>query len=340
MKLPTRLAVAAAIAVALTGPASAQTTLNISSWIAPQAPFVQNVLLVWAKQVEEATGGRVKTRLLPKAVTTAFQHYDAVKDGLADVTWVVHGYTPGRFTLTKVAEMPFLGDHAVATSVAYNRVYERRFAKANEHQGVKLLGLSTSGPGELFMTRKPVAKLADLAGMKFRTGGGVVNDIASALGVIGLMKPPTEVFEILNSGVADGVFFTREAMLTFKVAPVIKHVTLIPGSLYNTSFALIMNEAKWNGLPAADQQAVARVSGENFARLAGRSYEDSDQKGLALLRAAGSSIITASPAFVKEIEKATAPVVDAWVKEAAAKGYDGRAVIEELRAEAKKVDVK
>ncbi|MCC6211538.1 MAG: TRAP transporter substrate-binding protein [Burkholderiales bacterium] len=340
MKLATRFAIAAAIAVALAGPASAQTNLNMSVWIATQAPFVQNGMLVWAKQVEEATGGRVKTRLLPKAVTTAFQHYDAVKDGLADVTFVIHGYTPGRFTLTKVAEMPFLGDHAVATSVAYNRVYEQRFAKANEHQGVKLLSLFTIGPGEIFMARKPVAKLADLAGMKFRTGGGIVNDIATALGVTGLMKPPTEVFEILNSGVADGVFFARESILTFKLAPLIKHTTLVPGGLYNTSFALIMNEAKWNGLPAADQQAVTRVSGENFARIAGRSFEDSDQKGLAQLREAGSAIITASPAFVQELDKSTAPVVDAWVKEAAAKGYDGRAALAALRAEVKKVDVR
>jgi TRAP-type C4-dicarboxylate transport system substrate-binding protein len=340
MKPPIRLALAAAFAAALAAPAAAQTNLNMSVWISPQAPFVQNAMLVWAKQVEEATGGRVKTRLLPKAVTTAFQHYDAVKDGLADVTFVIHGFTPGRFTLTKVGEMPFLGDSAVATSVAYNRVYDRMFAKANEHQGVKLLGVFTHGPGQFFMTQKPVAKLEDLPGMKFRTGGGTVNDIGTALGVTGLMKPPSEVFEILNSGVADGVFFARESILTFKLAPLVKHTTLVPGGLYNTSFALIMNEAKWSALSAADQQAVTRASGENFALLAGRSFEDSDQKGLAQLRDAKSNIVTASPAFVAQLDKATAPVVDAWAKEAAAKGYDGRAALEALRAEAKKVDVK
>lgn len=340
MRLPIRFVIATALAVVLAGPASAETTLNMSIWISQQAPFVQDAMFVWAKQVEEATGGRVKTRVLPKAVTTPLQHYDAVKDGLADVTFVIHGYTPGRFTLTKMAEMPFLGDHSVAVSVAYNRIYQQWFAKANEHQGVKLLSLFTTGPGELFTTRKPVAQLADLAGMKLRTGGGVVNDIATALGVTGLMKPAPEVFEILNSGVADGVFFARESILTFKLASLIKHATLVPGGLYNTSFALIMNEAKWNGLSAADQQAVMRVSGESFARLAGRSYEDSDQKGLAALRQAGATVITASPAFVKEIEKATAPVVDAWVKEAAAKGFDGRAALEALRAEVKKVDVR
>jgi TRAP-type C4-dicarboxylate transport system substrate-binding protein len=335
-----RLLAAAALAAGCAGfaaPAAAQTNLNMSVWIAQQAPFVQNAMLVWAKQAEEATAGRVKVRLLPKAVTTSPQHYDAVRDGLADVTFVIHGFTPGRFVLTKVAEMPFLGESAEATSVAYNRIYMGSLAKANEHQGVKLLAVFTHGPGQLFMTGKPVGKLEDLAGMKFRTGGGVVNDLAGALGTTSLMKPPSEVYEILSSGVADGVFFARESILTFKLAPLIKHATLVPGGLYNTSFALIMNEAKFNGLSPADQAAVMNVSGENFARLAGRSFEDSDQKGLVQLKDAKSNLATASPAFVDQIRKATQPVVDAWAKEAAAKGVDGPATLAALRAEVGKL---
>ena len=43
-------------------------------------------------------------------------------DGLADVAVSIHGYTPGRFVLTSIAEFPFLGDSAEANSVAYQRV--------------------------------------------------------------------------------------------------------------------------------------------------------------------------------------------------------------------------
>jgi len=32
------------------------------------------------------------------------------KNGLADVSFTVHGYTPGRFVYTQMAEFPFLGD--------------------------------------------------------------------------------------------------------------------------------------------------------------------------------------------------------------------------------------
>lgn len=324
----------------LTPAARAQTTLNMSIWIPPQAPFVQHAMLVWGKQAEDATAGRVKVRLLPKAVTSAPQHFDAIKDGLADVTFIVHGYTPGRFVLTKIAELPFLGDQAEALSVAYNRVHDRTLAKANEHQGVKLLAVFTHGPGQMYLTRKHVEKLEDLAGLKFRTGGGIVNDLAAALGVTGVLKPAPEVYELLSSGVADGVFFARESILTFKLAAVVKEAVLVPDGLFNTSFALIMNEAKFKALSAADQQAIMKVSGDNFARLAGQSFDKSDSAALGLMRDNKVNLTTASAAFVGQLRTATQPVVDKWVKESSALGVDGGAALQALRAEAKKVNAK
>lgn len=328
------------LAFAYAASAGAQTTLNMSNWISPQAPFVQNGLLVWAKQVEEATQGRVRIRMLPKAVTSPLQHFDAVRDGLADVTFIVHGYTPGRFVMTKVAEQPFLGDSAEATSVAYHRVHERMLAKVNEHEGVKLLAVFTNGPGQIFLARRPVAKLDDLAGLKFRTGGGIVDDVAAALGVVGLMRPATEVYELLSSGVADGVFFTRQSILTFKLGNVVRHAVIVPEGAFSTSFALIMSEARFNRLSAADREAILKASGERFSRLAGQSFDDSDAKGLTLLQENKASIVTASPAFVAELRKALQPVTESWVKEAGAKGVDGRAVLEALRSEVRKLAAK
>ena len=325
-----------ALGFGLAAPAAAQTTLNMSIWIPPQAPFVQDAMLGWAKQVEEASAGRVKVRMLPKAVTSPPQHFDAVKDGLADVTFIVHGYTPGRFVATKVAEMPFLGDSAVSVSVAYQRVHERMLAKANEHQGVKLLAVFTHGPGQMFLAKKSVARLEDLAGLKFRTGGGIVNDIAAAMQITGLLKPAPDVYEMMSSGVADGVFFARESILTFKLGTVVKSAVIVPDGLFNTSFALIMNDGRFNALAPADQQAMMKMSGENFARLAGKSFDDSDIKGLGVLRDNKAEVATASPAFVNQLRVATQPVVDAWVKEAGTKGIDGRAALDALRAEVKK----
>ncbi|MSQ72406.1 MAG: TRAP transporter substrate-binding protein [Betaproteobacteria bacterium] len=345
MKLQTTLEftaalIAAGIVALFPLPAAAQTELTMSLWIPSVAPFVQQAMLPWARQVEQATGNRVVVRNTAKAVASAPGHLDAVRDGLADVTFMVHGYTPGRFVLTKLAEMPFLGDNAVATSVAYNRIHNALLARADEHRGVKALAVFTHGPGAMYSTARPMTKLEDLAGMKMRTGGGIVNDLGNALGVAGLMKPPSDVYEMMSSGVADGTFFARESILTFKIAPLVKHALFVPGGLFNTSFALIMNEERFNKLSAADQAAIMSVSGENFARLAGASFEESDAKGVALLRQANATLTTASPAFTEQLRKATQPVFDAWVNLAAAKGIDGREAAAALRAEAAKVPLR
>jgi len=74
----------------------------------------------------------------------------AVRDGLVDLSYSVHGYTPGRYTLSKIAEFPFLGDSAIATSVAYQRIYQKHLAKFDEHRGMKVITVFTHGPGNIF----------------------------------------------------------------------------------------------------------------------------------------------------------------------------------------------
>ncbi|MFN3499514.1 MAG: ABC transporter substrate-binding protein, partial [Pannonibacter indicus] len=94
---------------AAAGSASAQTVLNVSTWLPPShgATMAQNQ---WCEAVEKETAGSVKCNLLPKAVSAPPGTFDAVRDGLADVSYTVDGYTPGRFIFTQVAEFPFLGD--------------------------------------------------------------------------------------------------------------------------------------------------------------------------------------------------------------------------------------
>jgi TRAP-type C4-dicarboxylate transport system substrate-binding protein len=335
--MPLLKTVSAAALLAFAGGAAAQVTLTLSSWV-PPAHLLTRAQSDWCSEVSKATSERIKCNLLPKAVAPAPATFDAVKDGLADLSFTVHGYTPGRFTMGKIAEMPFLGDSAVATSVAYQRIYERHLAKLDEHKGVKVLTVFTHGPGIIFNTKKPVNSLADLQGLKFRVGGGVVNDIGKALGVNMTLKPAPESYELLSSGVVDGTWFPDESIVSFKLDKLIKHRTAVPGGLYNTSFVLIMNEATWNKIPKADQEAINKLAGEFAARFIGKYWDDSDAASREAQKAAGVASITASPAFVAEFKAKTTALEEAWVKEADAKGLKNAAsVLQELRAEIAKV---
>src|SRR5687767_4356710 len=238
------LATAAALA---TGPAAAQTVLTVSSWL-PPTHSLSMAQKEWCDLLEKNTTGKMKCNILPRGVSAPPGTLDAIKNGLADVSFTVHGYTPGRFVLTQMAELPFLGNTAEPLSVAFNKVAMKYPAFAAEHQGVKVLAYYTHGPGIVFNTKRPVTKVEDLQGLKWRVGGGMVNEITKTLNMNVTLKPAPDSYELLSGGVMDGTLFPAESTESFKIDKIIKHATFFPGGLYNTSFVFMMNQAKYDKL--------------------------------------------------------------------------------------------
>jgi TRAP-type C4-dicarboxylate transport system substrate-binding protein len=338
MAMSTRVVLTAlALIGAVAAPALAQTTtLTMSSWVSPQHHLTSVVLQGWANEVEKATGGRVKLTMLPKHPSAPPGTFDAVRDGLVDVSYVTASYTPARHILPLMAELPGAGDTALVNSVAYSRIYWKYFHAVGEYKGVKQLGVFTHGPGQMF-TKRPVNGIADVQGLKIRTGGGIAEKVAKALGASAFVKPAPESYELLKGGVADGVFFPFESIISFKLDTVIEQATVFPGGMYSSAFGFFMNEDKWNKLSREDQAAIEKVSGEHLARLAGRSWDEADAKGLDALKKSGVKIVTADAAFSAEVAKRSAPIVEEWIKSASAKGVDAAKILAEFRAELKKV---
>jgi TRAP-type C4-dicarboxylate transport system substrate-binding protein len=329
------IALMAAVALAAAPPARAQTTLTMSSWVSPQHHITAVVLQGWANEAEKVTNGRVKFTMLPKHPSAPPGTFDAVRDGLVDLSYVTASYTPARHILPMLAELPGAGETALANSVAYSRIYWKHFHKVGEYQGVKLLGVFTHGPGQMF-TKKPVRSIADVQGLKIRTGGGVAEAVAKALGASAFVKPAPESFELLKSGVADGVFFPMESIISFKLDTVLEQATLFPGGMYSSSFGFFMNEDKWNKLSKQDQEALEKISGEWIARHAGRSWDTADDKGLEALKKSGVKIVDANAEMVAEVRRRSAPIIDDWIQKASAKGVDAAKILAEFREELKK----
>jgi len=319
-------------------PALAQTTtLTMSSWVSPSHLLTKDVLGGWAQEVEKATNGRVKLQMLPKHPSAPPGTFDAVRDGLVDVSYVTASYTPARHPLPLLAELPGAGATAEINSVAFSRVHWKYLQAANEYKGVKLLGVFTHGPGQMFLAKKPVTSVADLAGMKIRSGGGISEASAKALGASPLVKPAPESYEILSSGIADGTFFPSESIKSFNLDKVVKYATFFPGGFYCSSFGFFMNQDKWDKLSKQDQDAIMSVSGEALSRLAGKAWDAADKIGLDAMKSAGVQITEASPALVADVRRLTAPLAQEWIKSANAKGVDGQKAYDEFHAELKKV---
>jgi TRAP-type transport system periplasmic protein len=317
--------------------ASAQTTLTMSSWVSPTHPLTKNVVVVWGDQVEKATNGRVKFQMLPKHPSAPPGTFDAVKDGLVDVSYVTASYTPARHILALLPELPGGGATAEINSVAFSRIHWKYFQAIGEYKGVKLLGVFTHGPGQMFNTKRPITKVEDLAGMKIRSGGGISEEMARALGASAFVKPAPESYELLSSGVADGTFFPSESIISFKLGSVIKYATLFPGGFYSSAFGFFMNEDKWNRLSKDDQDAINSVSGEALARLAGKAWDAADNAALEEMKRVGMQVGEASPELIKGVQDRAKVIEDKWVKDATAKGVDGAKVLAEFREEVKRV---
>jgi TRAP-type transport system periplasmic protein len=330
MKRPLFFLAAAAV---LSMPAAAQTVLTVSSWLPPTHGMSQ-AQKEWCDLLEKNTAGKMKCNILPRGVANPPGTFDAIKNGLADVSFTVHGYTPGRFVYTQMAEFPFLGNTSEPISVAFNKVASKHPEFIAEEQGVHVITFFTHGPGIIFNTKRPITKMEDLQGLKFRVGGGMVNDIAKAMGMNVTLKPAPDSYELLSGGVMDGTLFPAESTESFKIDKIIKYATTFPGGLYNTSFVFMMNQARYDKLSPDEKKAVDAISGEAAARIFGRTWDRVDRRATALMQANQVQITKADAKFVADVKARTAPLEQKWVNEAEAKGLKNAAkVLAEFRAE-------
>ena len=312
---------------------AADTTLTIASWAPPTHGMNAEMWPNLTKMIEEASGGKVtaeiKYRLGPPPAMM-----DLVTDGAADMTWIFHGYQAGRFTATKLIELPGYDGTAEAASVAYWRVYEKHLAALNEHKGVKVIGLMTHGPAQL-MSAKKITSLAQIAGMKIRVPGGVGGDAGAALGATGIKVPAPKVYETLASNAADGVVMPMEARKGFKLTEVAQNVYEMPGGLYRGSFALIMSQEAFDALPADVQKALEEnVFGEPLSRMAGGVWDKIDVAGRDVTTAAADNAINpASPEDVAAYGAIAEKIKATVLEEINAKGVDAQAAYDMIKSE-------
>ncbi|WP_235911995.1 TRAP transporter substrate-binding protein [Mesorhizobium xinjiangense] len=314
------------------GALAQETVLRMSNWLPPSHPIVKDMMIPWAEKLKEASDGRIEVQILDAPVGPPPAHFDLAANGAVDLTYGVHGYTPGRFTLTEIAELPFLADTSESLSVAFWRLFESDLSKADEHRGTKVLGVFTHGPGLLFTKGKPVTPLDGLSGAKIRVAGNITNKLAEAMDMVSIQAPSPQSYEILSGGVADGIFFPVESVPFFKLDGLVDTALRAPGGLYNVSFFFVMNKAKFESLSDEDKAAIQEVSGEAFARMAGKAWDAADAAGMEVI---GSTVDfhDATDEEMAELKARAQPLFDDLAAAYEAKGVDFDAMLAKLRKE-------
>lgn len=314
------------------GAAMAETKLVLSSWLPPKHPLVVGAIKPWAKQIKEATEGRVTVRVLAKPLGAPPAHFDMAVENIADITYGLHSFTKDdRFLRSRIGQFTGLGDSAESVSTAYWDVYANQLGAQKEHEGVKLLGLFSHGPGMLFTTKTEAKTKDDLQGLKIRTPGGHIADLASGLGITTQFMSSGEVYEKLSRGVIDGGTMAQDALYAFKLAKHAKFAMRVPGGLYNTSWFLVMNKAKWDSIDKKDQEAILAVSGASFAALAGKAWDAADKKGADYADKQNMTTYTVSDTLLGDIKSLSSDLEKKWADAVSKDGYDGLAALQAIR---------
>lgn len=315
--------------------ASAETVLTVSSWAGPNHNMNAITLPAIGKMLNECSGGDLVLKIEYGLASPPAQ-YDTIRDGVADIGWIVHGYTPGKFVTSKLVEVPGIPGSAEQISVAYQKTFEKYLEAAGEAKGVEVLTNFVHGPG-LLNTVKPLENgYADINGMKLRIGGGVANMIATALGVSGVNVPAPAVYETIASGVADGVFFPAESLVAFKMSELTKHAYVNPDGMYTTSFGVIMNSDSYNDLTEANRKCIDEISGVELARFIGSQWDKGDAAAMETAKSQdGLQIIEMDAENRAFFAEKTAGVTAAVLEEVDAAGVDGAAALEYLKSQIK-----
>ncbi len=325
------LTLAAAIPMVLAGQAmAANKVLTISSWAAPVHTMNKHVFPWMISEMEKCSGGSLSAKVEYGLASPPAQ-YDTVRDGVADFGWIVYGYTPGKFEATKIVEMPGSTGDAQEMSIAFQKTHEKFLAAAKEAKGVQVLANYTHGPGHL-NTVKEVTSYKDVVGMKLRVGGGVANDVGTALGVAGVNMPAPAVYESISSGVTEGVFFPLETMYAFKIAEMAKFTYRNPNGMYTTAFGLIMNDDTYNDLSAAHRKCIDDMRGVSMASQIGMYWMEADDLGEAKFKEMGGKITDANSAEQAYFAEKTAGIEAQIIEAVNGRGIDGDAALAYYRS--------
>jgi TRAP-type C4-dicarboxylate transport system substrate-binding protein len=275
-------ALSVAAGAVLSGGAGAQTIeLKLSHFVPPQHTF-HKWATAWTEKLEKESNGRLKFTIYPNGqlVGPPNRQFDAARNGVTDIAWVLHGVTPGRYPVTELANLPFQwpgGGEADIVEMARRMTALAPKYFAAEHTGLHILFMSMANPVVVY-SKNPINKLDDFKGIKIRYASLANKVMLDALGATTLLIQPPESQDALNKGIAQAATFPHEAGLAYDLASVVKYA-IHPG-MASATFAMAMNPAKYNSLPPDLKALLDKESGVGAAVSFGTAWKDQEKHAL------------------------------------------------------------
>jgi TRAP-type C4-dicarboxylate transport system substrate-binding protein len=340
-----RLIAAAAAALALAAPLAARAqavVLKVHHFLPATSNAHRALIQPWCDKIAKESGDRLKCQIYPAMQLggTPAQLFDQVRDGVADVVWTVPTYAAGRFTKSEVFELPFMAHTAKAGSQALWAYVQKN--ALDEFRGTKLILVHVHDGAVFHFAKAQPKTLAELKGLKVRAATRINSKMLGALGATPVQMPLPQVPESMSKGVIDGAMVPWEGVPAIKLQEIAKYHLEVPQGepqFSNTIFALAMNQAKYDALPADLKKVIDANSGLAMSAWAGeKAFDAVVPAHRKLAQDRGNTIVRLPEPEYQAWVKATEKVDDEWVSEVSAKGSDGKRLLQEARALIKQYD--
>jgi len=269
----------------------------------------------FAKKVNDMAGGRLKIEVLPSgAVVPSFQLLEAVNKGTLDGGHGVVAYHYGKnAALALWGSGPAYGMDPNMVLAWHNygggkALLEEIYKAINMDVVSYLYGPMPTQPLGWF--KKPVARVEDMKGLKFRTVGLAV-DVFTELGLAVNPLPGGEIVPALDRGLIDAAEFNNASSDRVLGFPdVAKNCMLQSFHQSGEQFEILFNKTKFNALPQelksiidyAVQAASADMSWKAIDRNT-KDYEELKKAGIKFYKTPDAILRAQLAAWDKTIAK-------------------------------------
>ena len=289
------------------------------------APYDQ-VLVPFARAVEEESGGRIEVALKPLGgYGKPAELFTMVEKGAIEMAASVQGYHPGRFPQSSVMELPFMFDNSIAGTSAMMSLYKEGLLD-KDYASVKVLGLYVLPPYPIFTTGKKIQSVKDFRGLRMRTPSTTVGVALAKLGAVPLGIPLNMIGDTIASGYVDAIAYGWDSTTTTKGTAgkvLADQLNVVIDARLAAPAMIVMNRATWDAMPADLRKIIEKHSSDiamGSARIREAQEAVSKKK---LQNDPRFTALTFSDEQRAELQKVTAPAVAEWKANMAKLGIDG-----------------
>jgi TRAP-type C4-dicarboxylate transport system substrate-binding protein len=257
------------------------------------------------------------------------QQPQLVRDGIADLAYIIPGYTADQFPDNAVIELPGLYRNQSEASLVFTRLIAANALRGYEDFVVN--NAFTAEPHSIH-TRKPVTSLADLKGLTIRVNNPTEAATFEKLGMRPIIMPVNQISDAISSGSIDGAAVPPAMLGEFGVGRLTGYHYMIHADA--PSLALVMSRKTFAALPVRGQDIIRKYSGEWAVARSNEFFEAINAKSMEQLKSDPKRrVIFPSPTDLVRIRAAFKAVIDDWE----AKSHRNHELLEMARTEIEKL---